>query len=157
MSIDQAIRIFATFLNCSIEKIKDLINNRNYTSDENSLNDWIQVNWEILVERKVLNLNEYIEVYGEGADFTGGSSRVSNSDALPNYKVIVNSKNGEFIFDVLNRENFCLRAGAFDKVVGFKNGFYSLEYDFDYVLLNDEQNVQRVFAINDVEFLLESI
>mgnify|MGYP000073187604 FL=1 len=38
----------------------------------------MQANWELLVERKILPLNEYLEVYGDGADFNGISSRITD-------------------------------------------------------------------------------
>ena len=131
---------------------------REYTTSEDSINDWLQANWELLVERKVLKINEYLEVYGEGADYNGASSRITDSEALPNFKVIVKSKNGDSILDVLNNEQVILNNAAFDKIVGFKNGFYTLEPEFQFVLITDDNlGLERVVAIGDIEFELERL
>ena len=68
MEIDKAIRIFSDFLNSSSEIVTPLLIDRHYTSDESSIGDWLQANWEILVEKKVLKQNEYLEIYSDGAD-----------------------------------------------------------------------------------------
>lgn len=68
MEIDKAIRIFSDFLNSSWEIVTPLLIDRNYTSDESSIGDWLQSNWEILVKKKVLKQNEYLEIYSDGAD-----------------------------------------------------------------------------------------
>lgn len=73
MQIDKAIKNFADFLNSSWLIVYPLLVERSYTSNEESINDWLQANWELLVERKVLNINEYLEVYGDGADYHGAS------------------------------------------------------------------------------------
>lgn len=70
MDINIAIRIFARFLNCSWDIIKPLLPNRHYSSsDDASMADWVQANWEILVEKKILLPDEYLGFYGDGADF----------------------------------------------------------------------------------------
>src|SRR5690606_2936732 len=99
MDIDKAIRVFSDFLNKSWGVIIPLLSDRSYTTDESSKSDWLQSNWEILVERKVLQLNEYLEVYGEGADFNGVSSRITNIGSFPTHfvKVLVNNDK-----DILN-------------------------------------------------------
>ena len=158
MKIDEAIKVFANFLNSSWIIVSQLLFNRDYTSNEDSINDWLQANWELLVERKVLKLNEYLEVYGEGADYNGASSRIADPEALPNFKVIVRTKNGSDILDVLNNEQVRFENATFDKIVGFKNGFYTLEPEFKYVLITDDDlGLERVVAIGDVEFRLEKL
>mgnify|MGYP000932168565 CR=1 FL=1 len=158
MEIDKAIKTFIDFLNSSWIIVSQLLLNRDYTSNENSINDWLQANWELLVERKVLKVNEYLEVYGEGADYNGASSRIVDPEALPNFKVIVKIKNGNSILDVLNNEQVRFENATFDKIVGFKNGFYTLEPEFKYVLITDDNlGLERVVALGDIEFGLERL
>lgn len=155
MGIDEAIRTFADYLNNSWETAFRLLVNRNYTSNEDSINDWFQANWELLVERKVLEINEYLEVYGDGADYNGASSRIANPDALPGFKVIVKAQNSDGVFDLLNNQHIKFENAIFDKVVGFKNGFYVIEPEFKYVLITDF-GLERVVKIDDVEFYLQN-
>jgi len=158
MTIDEAIRIFSDFLNNSWIDVQQLLVDREYTSNEDSVNDWLQSNWEFLVERKVLKNNNYLEVYGDGADFNGGSSRITDALSLANFKIKIAPKNGISVYDVLNEEEVTLFNSNFDKLIGFKNGFYVLEPSFNFVLLNDEKTgIERVVKLNDIEFTLEAL
>jgi len=158
MTTDKAIRIFSDFLNSSWTIVNQLLIDRAYTSNENSLNDWLQSNWEFLVERKVLKINDYLEVYGNGADFNGTSSRITDPGAVANFKIKVISKNNKPVFDALNEEEVTLFNTDFNKLIGFKNGFYIMEPEFNFVLLDDKNtNTERVVGLNDIEFELETL
>lgn len=155
MDIDKAIRIFSDFLNKSWGVIIPLLSDRSYTTDESSKSDWLQSNWEILVERKVLQLNEYLEVYGEGADFNGESSRITDIESFPTHsvKVLVNNEK-----DVLNNSEVESSEYTFERLVGFRDGFYTDIPPFDFVLVQDEDiGIERVFLLKEIKFELQSI
>jgi hypothetical protein len=156
MTIDSAIRIFADFLNASWASTTQLLINRPYTSNGDSINDWLQANWEFLIERKVLKVDEYLEFYGDGADFNGASSRITDPDSLPTFKINLMPKNGNSVHDLLNLEDASLDNSAFEKLVGFRDGFYILEPEFDFVLLTDQNmGIERVVRLIDIDFVLE--
>ena len=153
MNIDKAIRIFSDFLNRSWELIIPLLSDRSYTTDDSSKSDWLQSNWEILVERKVLQLNEYLEVYGCGADFNGGSSRITDIESAPTHfvKVIVDKEE-----DILNNLKVERSEYTFELLVGFRDGFYTDIPPFDFVLVEDENiGTERVFLLEKVKFELQ--
>lgn len=153
MNVDNAIRLFAIFLNASWTSTTQLLTERYYTSNEDSVNDWLQANWEILVERKILEIGEYLEVYGEGADFNGASSRITDPTSFPTYMIQVLAKNGSSIYDFLNEEETASISLTFEKLVGFRDGFYVLEPDFNFVLLTDQNmSLERVVRLIDVKF-----
>lgn len=155
MDIDKAIRIFSDFLNKSWGIIIPLLSDRSYTTDESSKSDWLQSNWEILVERKVLQLNEYLEVYGEGADFNGESSRITDIESFPTHsiKVLVDKEK-----DVLNNLEVESSEYTFERLVGFRNGFYTDIPPFDFVLVQDEDiGIERVFLLEQIKFELQSV
>lgn len=60
--------------------------------DEDDINnyyeDWLQANWEILVEAKICKPNEFLQLYCNGADCYGEYSRVTYFDKVPTQKVI---------------------------------------------------------------------
>ena len=151
MEIKKTIHKFSVFLNKSWEMVSFLLENRLYTSNESSINDWLQVNWELLVEKKILGMNEYLEVYGEGADFYGKSSRITDIEALPTHKIVVVIDEG---FDILNKENIKGEEYNFEKLVGFKNDFYNDSPFFDCVLVLDKWGNERVFYIDKVSLKL---
>jgi len=158
MTTDNAIRIFSEFLNSSWTIVNQLLIGRNYTSNDDSLNDWLQSNWEFLVERKILKINDYLEVYGDGADFNGASSRITDPNAVANFKIKVISKNNKPVYDVLNEEKITLVNTNFNKLIGFKNGFFIMEPEFNFVLLDDKNtSTERVVRLNDIEFELEKL
>ena len=157
MNLDTAIRHFAKFINDSWEAAIPLLEGRDYTTDETSIADWLQSNWEILVERKVLKLNQYLDVYGEGADFNGSSSRVTDMGSLPNYAIKVKSRLDKKILDFLNNKKILINNNNFVEFVSFKNGFYQKRPKFNYVLLEDDIGIERVVLIEEVEFELEEI
>ncbi len=155
MDIDKAMRLFVDFLNLTWNIIEPLISNRDYTSDETSKSDWIQANWELLVERKVLPLNDYLEIYGEGADFNGISSRITDIEAYATFSVGVIIDDA---IDILNNQKIRNQRYSFDRFVGFENGFYIDFSPFEYVLIQDENiGIERVFSIHDVKFKLYRI
>ncbi len=157
MNLDTAIRVFAKFINDAWFTVMPLVKDRNYTSDESSISDWLQSNWEILVERKILEINQYLEIYGEGADFNGASSRITDIDALPNFSIKVNQSSKEQIFDLLNDEYVSIGNADFVELVSFKDNFYFKEPNFDYVLLGDDIGMERVVSIDDIKFELEKV
>jgi hypothetical protein len=156
MKIDKALRVFAEYLNISWVTVLPLLVDREYTTNEISINDWLQSNWELLVELKVLGLGEYLEIYGEGADLNGSSSRVTDINALATFKIKVGAVNPENTLDFLNNQYVKLDNITFDRIVGFKNEFYFIEPDFKYVLVFDEEfgGIERVFLLDDVIFEL---
>ena len=157
VNLDMVVRYFAKFLNESWATVIPLLEDRSYTTNESSIADWLQSNWEILVERKVLKLNEYLDVYGEGADFNGASSRITDASALPNYAIKVNSRFGKKIPDLLNDEQVLITDSDFLELVSFKDGFYQKEPQFEFVLLEDDIGVERVVPIEEVKFELQEI
>jgi hypothetical protein len=153
--VDKIIRIFVDFLNASWNIVDPLTSGREYSSDEASRNDWLQANWEILIERKILPLNSYLDVYGEGADFNGQSSRITDPACVSSHYIsILVSKS----VDLLNDQMIIDDRYILDEFVSFSGGFYKVCSPFKHVLIYDKQTrCERVFAISDVKFELVGI
>ncbi|WP_343704263.1 hypothetical protein [Chitinophaga sp.] len=155
MTIDETIRAFSVFLNNSWDTLMPLLSGRPYATDESSKSDWLQSNWEMLVERKVLQLNEYLEVYGEGADFNGKSSRITDIESVPTHSVKVLIDGSK---DILN--NLEIEDGRYDfeRLVGFENGFYTSIPPFNFALVQDEgAGIERVFPLEEIRFELQLV
>lgn len=156
MEINKEIRAFASFLNTSWDIVVPLLSGREYTSDESSIGGWLQANWEILVEKKILKQNEYLEIYSDGADYNGASSRMNDIEALPthNLTVFLNDK----AVDILNNETIISKEELqFDRLVGFQDGFYINQPPFNYVLLIDNSGIERVLSLDQITFILQRI
>lgn len=67
---------------------------------ESFLDDWLQANWERLVEGSVApELKVVLEPYGGGADCNIGSSRVWRPDLLPTTAVYIRNIANETLLD----------------------------------------------------------
>lgn len=157
VNLDMAVRYFAKFVNDSWASVMPLLEDRSYTTNESSIADWLQANWEILVERKVLELNQYLDIYAEGADFNGSSSRITDTNAWSNYAVKVKGRFGNEIPDLLNDEQVLITDSDFLELVSFKDGFYHKKPKFEFVLLEDNIGIERVVPIEEVKFELQEI
>lgn len=156
MSVDAVLRKFVDYLNGSWNFFDSLLLQRSYTSDEQSINDWLQVSWEILVEKNILQMGEFLEVYGDGADYCGTSSRITDVNALPNFRIVVKPKHGEMLFDLLNNVSIKNSQFIFDRFVSFEHGWYKLTPVFNCVLgIDNISGVERVLNIDSIVFTVE--
>ncbi|MCH7958182.1 MAG: RHS domain-containing protein, partial [Proteobacteria bacterium] len=72
MNADQAVRNYRCFLDASWPFVNML--NKEEPGREALWDDWAQANWEFLVESRVcMEANQFLEVYGDGADSYGSS------------------------------------------------------------------------------------
>jgi len=150
METNQVIKSFASFLNASWNIAVPLLSARAYTTNENAIGDWLQANWEILVEKRVLQQNEYLEVYSDGADYNGSSSRINDLNALPTHSL--NALLERESMDVLNNEIINSKAEfEFDRLIGFQNGFYIDAPPFEFALIRDG-SIERVFKLEHITF-----
>ena len=79
LSVDQALQDYRRFI----------LANYSFASERLSsvlLSDWLQANWEVIVEARLHDaglISGVLDVYGDGADCNGASSRVSLPDKAP--------------------------------------------------------------------------
>ena len=121
--------------------------------------DWAQANWEFLVE-SALSWEEavYLEVYGDGADCNGASSRVWCPDAVPTHQVRCFPVDGVPLIDLLSGESRVYGDGVpLDRFVSItSSGWYDLAPPLDHVLVV-EDGVERVFQASRVRFALSDL
>jgi hypothetical protein len=120
-------------------------------------NDWLQANWEILVENTVLPSGEYLEVYGVGADVNDDSSRVCFPDKLPTHRIYCMSPNDAPVIDLLSQQlKHITRTMTFFGFVSWDQGYFRVSSPFDHVLLENGGD-RIVVRISDVFFDVEAI
>ncbi len=120
--------------------------------------DWLQGNWEMLVERPLQDPKISLVVYGDGAD-NGRSSRILDAEKLPTFEVVCKPRNEQYFYDHLNKDKFRLSKNeiSFDRFVRLRDDdWYYEEPPFDMVLcLSNEK--ERVLAVTDVWFDIRAI
>lgn len=152
IKVNENISFFIKFLNCSWKSVKEFYSDENNRSEKY---DWMQANWEQLVEcsiSKKINKEIRLEVYGEGADANGESSKILFPNDLPTHVVKFKLKGKSK--DILNSRD--LESDEYFEIEEFvaeKDGWYSTEDPFDYILF-DCDGQQSLISVNEVDFYL---
>ena len=121
--------------------------------------DWLQANWEMIVEQQLQIPPIILEVYGDGAD-NGKSSRIQSAEQLPTHRVICEPLRGSTYFDLL--KDTSVDAGSdklwFDRFVNFgKDGWYYEEPPFEQALCFDSNQTEVVVNLKDIKFKVQSL
>ncbi|WPP50689.1 hypothetical protein [Catalinimonas niigatensis] len=119
--------------------------NRIKNNDNYQLDDWLQANWEILVEARLFydqnKINKLIlEVYGNGADFNGASSRVFAPEAKATHYICINQN---YKFEAFGKQ--------------YENGWFGMELPFDKVLVTDENDNEIILDVSDINCELKEV
>ncbi len=157
MKVNRAIKNYRTFLLSSWDAFMLFVASypNDATAIEELMNDWLQSKWEILVEFLICEFDESLEVYGNGADCNGASSRVCYPDKISTHKIIC-KPHQEKVTDLLTGSSLQLTDARFDMFVAWKDNFYSICPPFDYVLLSDN-NQTVIVDLNDVDFEMQKL
>jgi len=159
--ISQLLNFYRLYLDANIDNVRLLIE-ENRGADTNYIYNWLQASWELLVERMILQPKNYLEVYGEGADLYGSSSRISFSDSLPTHRIRCKSKHSPTVKDLLSGEYINPNDLFFEELVGFSDGYYNIQPPFNFVLCkgitskdNKVLSTDYVFRFEELDFWVE--
>nr|WP_317200528.1 hypothetical protein [uncultured Psychrobacter sp.] len=150
MIINNILKDYASLLCLYWSKVKELDNS---DTTESFKDDWLQANWELIVERQLGDSDLYLEVYGDGADCNGVSSRVLFPNKQATHNVILKSENEEKIYDFLGERYIddSIEEIVFQRFVTIKDdGWYYEEPPFDMIeaLYRDEVVIVKFSAVN---------
>lgn len=145
---------FSKMLACSWKSLESFIDKDNTGSLKL---DWLQANWELLIENHC-DVGIVLEVYGDGADCNGVSSRVLYPNKLPTHRVVCKLLEEAKTYDILN--SVYLNDSdelIFDRFVSMGNdGWYHEAPPFDKILVVQNE-VERVVELNKLDFFLQKI
>lgn len=152
VSVTLLIKEFSNFLNLSWPLVQDSFQGED---GEDVRDDWLQANWELLVERG-LGVRIFLDAYGNGADCYGASSRVTFNTELPTHSIVCKSGNGKPLKDLLSKNEIGNSSSVlvFDRLVTMTdNGWYAEITPFDKALclLNDDE---VILNLDGLEFSL---
>lgn len=154
MNVDYYISCYRNFILSSWNTIVRFTSPIANLRKEEFIDDWMQANWEILVESSVCTYNTFLEVYGNGADCNGDSSRVCYPEKMPTHKIICKSHKNN-VLDLLSGNKIAFTEMDFDRFVSWDNNYYNISPPFDFVLLNNN-NESIVVNVRDVYFEVKS-
>jgi hypothetical protein len=146
---------FSDFLNTSWSFIELYFEKD--TELNGNLSNWLQANWEILVESAVCDNGEFILVYGDGADFDDSeSSRVTYKSVLATHCIKVKTRKNNII-DFYSKEVIKdLSTYHFNQFVSIDtSNKIGMEPEFDFAELEDESLNKKVWVYkNDLIYFL---
>ena len=148
--LDHIMMEFKSFLEQNVEKVILVLSHSEHK--EELLNAWLQVNWEILVERVTCANHEFLAVYGEGSDIYGSSSRVSFPDALPTHAIVIRNKEGRELIDIFTGKSLVLPVDF----LGFFNTdgyYYKLNSELNCVLCSNNVGEYVALKFEDISFV----
>ena len=159
MDVHEVVIGFQRFVKDSWSAVEGIIKAK--TNDplefQEAMNDWLQANWEVLVEFVVcVTPNQFLEVYGDGADCNDGSSRVFLPQAIPTHRIVCNGRMNQNVKDVLSDKMIIPEEYQFDGFIFFENGKYAIGSPFDHMLLSNFSD-DFIVRVEDIRFSLEEI
>ena len=157
MNVDEIVRKFQQFLEASWQSVENMLP---LTEEGEHLRlDWLQANWEILVEDTLRpDTISFLEFYGEGAECNGASSRVWKPDAEATHRICCVSKDGSEVTDLVTGRSIEPQDLEF---FGFghpdRERFLILHPPFNVVVLNDREGIDFIVRLEDVRFETQRI
>ena len=151
---NQVINYFRDFIHSSWQSFSFFIIDIPKDEKEEVINNWLQANWEILVETNLTGINEFLEVYGYGADCNGASSRVCYPDKLPTHRIVCKTSSNQHVIDLISNQMKSIDGTRFDGFMNWDGYYYQMLPPFDYVLLNNKEDTILV-RFCDITFDIE--
>lgn len=151
ISLKDVLKKFSKLLICYWDELSTLSKN----DPSGSLKtDWLQANWELIVEGALYEEGIILEPYGDGADCNEASSRVLYPTRLPTHTLICRPLNDEPVYDILNNNELDVSQGEilFDRFVCLaEDGWYYESPPFDKVLA-ECGGKEVVLDFNSIDF-----
>lgn len=153
MIVNKQIEYFRQFLIASWPYVDHLMENHDWDDDGEFIDEWLQVNWEFLVERELLGPNKFLLPFGFGGE------RVTNTQAIANYMIRCKPKNHSFCIDNKTGVNISKDAQLIFRRFSTKiESTYGLYPPFDYAGLTELDNKKIYFVpVKEIDFYLEEI
>ena len=155
MNTNKIVSEYRVFLCQSWSSVERMV--QEVGDSENLRLDWLQANWEILVEAAMCKTpDETLEVYGDGAECNGASSRVWLPDAWPTHKIVCSPTEGSRAVDVISSQPIELHRYEFGQFVAWNGKHYAVDVPFDHVLMERNNDIAIVVG-TEISFSLEPI
>lgn len=139
MKIEDLVLNFKCFMISSWPQLENIMGNLDWDDQPYFLDDWLQANWELIVERQLEIEGIVLPAYGYNQDTEARYTKVGFSET---HKVVCNIAG-------VDKEKLFL------KLVSKSDAGFSLEPPFDHVLVKGIGNKElEYYNIGDVKFSL---
>lgn len=142
MNVDEIVRKFQQFLEASWQSVESALPLT--PEGEHFRLDWLQTNWEILVEAVIYpGGTSFLEFYGEGAECNGASSRVWNPAAKATHRICCVPKDGSEVTDLVTGSSIEPQDLDFFGFGNWDGKWYVTQPPFNVVVLDSREGVFR--------------
>ncbi|MGH1335927.1 MAG: hypothetical protein ACRBFS_07345 [Aureispira sp.] len=157
--IEQVVLGFRDFLKVAWPAFLKQLEQIPVSKQEDCIDDWLQVNWELLVETAICEPLQYLWPYGSGGNANGISDRILFSEGVITHAVVCYPKVGEHFFNAFDNQLVRADLCIWEKFASLSTNkqHYIDGPPFDYVLLSREYNELIIVAVKDVVFKLETV
>lgn len=124
------------------------------SEDTDLKDDWLEANWELIVESHFNLGNERVNLSRYGAGAAGKFDRVFIENAQETHEVKCFSNKNNVLFDVVDGVNIAVPTEGFTfrRFVTIKDGWYFQEPPFDMIQINELDDA--VFSVGQIDFRL---
>ena len=151
MIVDAVLFEYLKFLNSSWPAANDF--GKRFLQHEEFIDDWLQANWELMVESVLLDGAGYLEVYGDGAEINDPSSRILRPEELPTHKIGCRRKGLTNPYNLVNNQQIDLHEMGFWGFVHWDGLVYRKEPEFNAVLFETASDI-AIVKVEDLEFVV---
>lgn len=149
-NINKIVRQFKLFVETSWPSVMSVFEEN--SEAENLLSDWLQANWELIVEASIFQGGSgYLEVYGDGADCNDPSSRVWMPEAVTTHRIFCRSGTGKSVKDFVTETHVEIDDLSFEHFVSWDGSLYSHSPPFEYVLMSNDKDI-FIIQLDDISF-----
>ncbi len=153
INITEHIDKFRQFLVAGWPYLDDLMEYHDWDNDDNFIDYWLQANWEILVEREILEGKGFLSQFS----MTHLSNRVTYPEKKPGYSVIGTCERG-LINQRTSEETIFNKPLRLYSFRTYENRAFGLYPPFDLACLVDDSTQELfVFPFSDLKFYLIKI
>ncbi len=119
MNVTTSIIKYLNYINDNWHRVEDSINLYSIPEDmliHDAFDNWLQFNWEIMVELAICDSGTFLVPYGGGADILSDSERVTHPYAKEVYEIICKPIQDK-VYDAFTNEELFLKNYRFHRFV----------------------------------------
>ena len=150
IDVTEHIKKFILFLTACWPSLDELMEQHDWDEDGGFIDDWLQLNWEILVEREILENNGFLTPLSVPM-----AARVINTNAQANYSIVTYISRDLLDYKTKRNlsKNYAIRFFGFCSAL--KQGGFGLYPPFDLAhLVLDSTKELFIAPFSDLEFYL---
>ena len=157
MNVDEIVRNFQQFLEASWQSVESMLPSTEEGGEDLRL-DWLQANWEILVEAVIQpDGTSFIEFYGEGAECNGASSRVWKPHAEATHRICCVPKDGSEVTALVTGGSIKPQDLDFFCFGHWDGKWYVTHPPFNAVVLSGRKGIEFTVRLEDVRFEIQAL